>query len=38
MKAYDLVLLRLQKNFFFAVGVVRGDPIFEQVGPKDGSF
>ena len=36
MKAYGLVLLCLQKKFFFAVGVARGDPIFAQVGPKNG--
>ena len=38
MKAYDLVLLCLQKKIFFAVGVARGDPIFAQVGPKNGNF
>ena len=34
MKAYDLFLLFLQKNLFFALGVALGDPIFAQVGPK----
>ena len=38
MKAYDLALLFLQKNFFSALGVARGDPIFAQVGPKNGNF
>ena len=38
MKAYDLVLLFLQKKLFSALGVARGDPIFAQVGPKNGNF
>ena len=38
MKAYDLVLLFLQKKLFSALGVADGDPIFAQVGPKNGNF
>ena len=38
MKAYDLVLLFLQKKLFSVLGVAHGDPIFAQVGPKNGNF
>ena len=38
MKAYDLVLLFLQKKLFSALGVARGDPIFAQVGPENDNF
>ena len=38
MKAYDLILLFLQKKLFFVLGVAHGDPIFAQVGQKNGNF
>ena len=37
LKAYDLVLLPLQKKLFFAFNVAHGDSIFAKVGPKNGN-
>ena len=33
-----MVLLFLEKNFFFVLGVVHGDPIFAKIGPTNGNF
>ena len=38
LKVYDLVLLLLQKKLFLVLGATHGDPIFAQVGPKNGYF
>ena len=38
LKAYDLVLLFLQKKLFFILGVAHGVPIIVGVGPKNCYF
>ena len=38
LKAYDLVLLFLQKKLSFILDMARGDSIIVEVGPKKYSF
>ena len=38
LKAYDVVLLFLQKKLIFVLGVPHGDPILQKLGQKIAIF
>ena len=38
MKAYDLGFVISAKKLSSVLGVAHGDPIFAQIGPKNGNF